>query len=192
MLHLTVDCSDPSLPLGQLGLTSLPLLYCMRCELAHFDFVYRFVAQNSIKILTAMKGDVVEEWADEVGLDVFPEKKVKLVPAPARVEALFDRLNRNEEISPAEEAEICSFTGNYADREVGGYPMVDVINQISGRSFLAQRLDDPECLRCGGTMQFLASLTNDKRQGFRFSFDSVQIVFFVCLPCRTIHAQHSA
>jgi hypothetical protein len=92
MLHLTIDCSDPSLPLGQLGMTSLPLLYCMRCELAHFDFVYQFAAQDSLKTLRAMRGDVVEEWDEEVGLDSFPEKEVKLIPVPGSVEALFDRL----------------------------------------------------------------------------------------------------
>jgi hypothetical protein len=65
------------------------------------------------------------------------------------------------------------------------HPEVADINQVLGRGFLFQRLDDPICLQCasGGEnrqMYFLASLRNDSRESIRLTFDGTQIVFFFC------------
>ena len=89
------------------------------------------------------------------------------------------------------EEEVCSFIDNYADEEVGGYPMLDVANQIGGRAYLCQALDDPICLSCETYMYFIASITNDDKNNIHISFDSVQIIFFYCPSCMNIHVQHS-
>src|SRR5690606_874708 len=150
--------------LQKFGIASIPLLYCMRCELCWFDFIYELETDKSIAIVKAHHGAVTEEWSDEVGLDEFPEQPVALLRIPIEVEDLFDKLNTNTDLSDEEEAEIVAFTENYANPEVGGYPIVDVINQIGGRSFLSQRLDNPTCDGCQNTMVFFASLTNDRRR----------------------------
>ena len=191
ILHFSIDCADPRLGLQDLGIAVLPLLYCMRCELCWYDFVYQIEAEDSIRILKFHQGSITGEWAAEMGINEFPLRNAELVQVPRKVEEYFDRLNADEDLTDEEEAEIAEFTKNYANPEVGGYPIVDVINQIGGRSFLSQRLDDPTCEGCKNPMFFLASLTNDLSCGLKFSFDSVQIVFFLCQDCRRIHAQHS-
>lgn len=191
ILHFSIDSSDPRLKLAGLGVPSIPLLYCMRCELCWYDFIYEFDTDNSITVIKAHRGAVTEEWQEEIGLDEFPRKDVTLLNIPSDIENLFDKLNFNDELTDNQEARIASFTNNYADPDVGGYPIVDVINQIGGRSFLSQRLDDPACGRCDQPMVFLASITNDPLQGVKLSYESVQIVFFLCSKCRRIHVQHS-
>jgi hypothetical protein len=171
----------------------LPLLYCMRCALCWHDFQYEVAEDRRVRIITAFKGKLLQdEWEKAVGLDCFPARAIALQSMPARVEELYDRLNTGIQITDSEEAEICSFTGQYANADVGGYPVVDVINQIGGRTFLSQRLDDPDCPRCDKRMAFLASLTNDKRQSFSVTYEGIQIVFFICVRCHIVHVQHSA
>lgn len=189
--HARIDCSDLRLNLTPVGVPTLPLLYCMRCELAFRDFVYRVASANSISLEQVNRGATIDDWYVELGVDSFPEVPLELVAVPGRVEQLFDRLNADEKLSARDEQEICNFTGNYARPEVGGYPIVDVINQFGGRSFLCQRLEDPQCQRCSGRMYFLASITNDPRNDIKITFAGVQIVFFICINCRTIHVQHS-
>lgn len=191
MLHFTVDCSDNRLGLEKLGIVALPLLYCMRCELCWYDFVYEVETDNMISIVEAHRGGITEEWCEEIGVNEFPELRATLVEVPEEVENLFDKLNADKDLTDDEETAIAAFTENYANPEVGGYPIVDVINQIGGRSFLCQRLDDPMCEKCRTRMVFLASLTNDQRRGVKMSYDSVQIVFFLCTGCRRVHVQHS-
>lgn len=163
----------------------------MRCELCWYDFVYDVEADNSISIVHAHRGGATEEWMEEFGVDEFPEQSAALLQIPTEVEDLFDRLNAHQQITDEQEAEIAAFTENYANPEVGSYPIVDVINQVAGRSFLCQRLNDPICGKCNKQMVFLASLTNDRRRDVRITYDSVQIVFFLCAGCRRIHVQHS-
>jgi hypothetical protein len=163
----------------------------MRCELAYENFVYHVEKDCSIDIVRYRRGHTVYEWNTEFGGDALPEVPVTLVPIPHRVEFLFQRLNQGGEISDEEEKEVCEFTRNFANLEVGGYPIVDVINQFGGRSFLCQRLRDPLCIRCKREMRFLASLTNDDRESIKITFAGVQIVFFICVKCVTIQVQHS-
>jgi hypothetical protein len=151
------------------------------------------MGEDEIRILAYFEGEVMEkEWREAVGGDFFCRRPIELEPIPARIEELYDRLNENLEITAQEEAEICSYTGQYARPEVGGYPIVDVINQVGGRSFLCQRLDDPDCPLCEKAMPFIASLTNDKRQSLFVGYEGVQIVFFFCTECHVIHVRHSA
>ena len=193
MLHLTLDCADGRLNLVGQPFKLLPLLYCMRCALCWHDFQYEVINDSAICVIESFSGELLtEDWREAVGVDIFPPRTITLEPIPARVEALYDRLNAGLKITDAEEAEICSCTGQYADPDVGGYPIVDVINQVGGRSFLGQRLNDPACPKCDQPMAFIASLTNDKRQSIVVSYDGIQIVFFFCVKCHVVHVQHSA
>lgn len=198
MLHLTLDCSDQVLNLDGMPCRTLKLFYCMRCALSWYDFCYRIVSENQIEIIEEFRGETAwEEWYSEGGVDVLERRSLQLSPIPPRLQDLYDRLNANEDLTESEEAEVASFTGDYANPDVGAYPIVDVINQLGGRSFLCQRLDDPVCSGCKRagfepqTMYFLASLTNDAKAGVRITFDGYQIVYFLCPTCGTIKVQHS-
>ncbi|HUY87795.1 MAG TPA: hypothetical protein VMV10_03580 [Pirellulales bacterium] len=200
MLHLSIDCSDPLLSLSFLPCSELSLFYCMRCSLCWHDFAYRILSDSEIEIIEEFRGQTAwDDWySDDGGAgDEIGRRAVQLSPIPPRLQELYDRLNANEDLSDDEEAEVASFTGNFAPPDVGGYPVVDVINQLGGRSFLCQRLDDPLCPGCRRagferqTMYFLASLTNDDAAGVRITYDGVQIVFFLCPTCGTIKVQHS-
>ena len=167
---------------------------------AWHDFAYRIRSDSEIEIIEEFRGETAwDDWysADGGTGDVIERRAVQLSAIPSRLQELYDRLNAGEKLSKSEEAEVASFTGNYARPAVGGYPIVDVINQLGGRSFLCQRLDDPGCPGCRRagserqTMYFLASLTNDSETGVRITFDEVQIVFFLCPTCGTIKVLHS-
>jgi hypothetical protein len=188
-----LDCADTRLKLLNKPFMLLPLLYCMRCALCWHDFQYEVIDDQTIRVIESFLGELMtEDWRENVNLDSFPVRVISLEPIPARVEELYDRLNANLKITDSEEVEICSVTGQYANPEVGAYPIVDAINQVGGRAFLCQRLDDPDCPKCDKPMSFIASLTNDKRQSFVVSHDGVQIVFFLCAKCHVVHVQHSA
>jgi hypothetical protein len=191
ILHASLDTDDKRLSLYNKTFKQLPLLYCMRCELSWHDFQYQILSDNEVKIIKYNEGGVLEEWSEEVGLDSFPSKTFSLMTIPKEVQALYNKLNGDEELSEEDELLICNFTGNFADEELGGYPIIDVSNQIGGRAYLSQGLHDPECSICGKNMPFLASLTNDEKSELRITFDSVQIVFFYCSSCCNIHVQHS-
>lgn len=195
MLHMSLDTLDPRI---DLDLGSIPLLYCGRCALSWYSFVYNIVDDDHIEIIRATRGEVLRtEWNEDVGFDVFPRRPFQLRPIPGRLQELYDQLNAGKELTPDEEAEVAAITGQYADIEVGGYPSIDVINQIGGRSFLSQRLHDPICRFCRDRldmrrrMYFMASMTNDRERDLVVTYDGVQIVFFFCPFCRSMHVVHS-
>lgn len=199
MLHLTIDLTDPVIALGGLPTKRIGLFYCMRCALSWHDFSYRIVDDGQIEIMEAFHGETDwEGWYSEGGeTDCFPEIAVRLAPIPKRLQVLYDKLNENEDLTKDEQYEVASYTGHFARPEAGGYPIVDVVNQLGGRSFLCQRLRDPSCPGCRKVgletkdMYFLASLTNDPTNDIRISYAGVQIVFFLCRQCGTIKVRHS-
>ena len=193
MVHFRLATSDPCLGLKDFPVSSIPLLYCGRCALSWHDFVYRITGNQSIEIVAVNRGEVTwEDWVRDVGVDVFPQRSCRLIPIPERLQDLCTKLNAAEDLLPDEVSEFSRYTGIYADQQVGGYAYVDVFNQIGGRSFLCQRLSDPRCPICPDAKAFfLASLTNDKRQNLKLSYDGVQIVFFFCPECLSIVAVHS-
>lgn len=198
MLHLSIDCADPLLSLSFLPCSRLPLFYCMRCSLCWHDYAYRILSDAEIELVEEFRGETNwENWYRFGRQDVFTRRSVELTPIPVRLQELYDRLNIDEELSDTEQTEIATYTGNFAPADVGGYPIVDVINQLGGRSFLCQRLDDPMCPGCRKAglkqrrMYFLASLTNDKESRIEMADDSVQIVFFLCKQCHTVKVRHS-
>jgi hypothetical protein len=197
ILHLELNTDDPALNLHWMKVSRLPLLYCMRCALSWHDFAYRLVSQHELDVVEAHRGERLwNEWYDEVGVDEFPHRPFGLRQLPSALQELWDKLNANLELAPEENEVVGRLTGRFAPDCVGGYPIVDVINQIGGRSFLQQRLHDPACPFCrksgiSSQMWFLASLYNDQRKQLRFSFPDVQIVFFVCRECQTILVKHS-
>lgn len=192
ILHLTLDCADARLNLSGLDLATFPLLYCMRCALCWADFTYKVAASERLEIRTAGEGALMPEWYESVNGDVFPQRPVSLNPLPADIQQLYDKLNARSVLSDEEEAVVAAFTGHFAIPEVGGYPIVDVINQVGGRAFLLQPFEDPLCEECGEPMFFLASLCNDPRQTLRVTYDGGQIVFYLCKSCRVVTARSSA
>ena len=193
MLHLTLDTTDPSLDLQHLGINKLPLLFCNRCSLAWHDLTYVVASNGDIDLVEFFTGETMwEEWYEDVGVDVFPRRPFTLTSIPDRLQELYDRLNDDEELTRSEEEKIAALTGQVCE-----YPIADVINQVGGRSFLCQRLDDPVCVHCfkqgeRREMFFLASLTNDAARQFKITFPSLQIVFFFCPHCRAVKVVQSA
>lgn len=196
MLHLTIDLSDPRIDIRPTNLSSLPLLYCSRCSLSWHPFCYRIVDNRRIAIQKAFRGETQwSEWYELVGVDSFEERRFELLPMPVRLQELCDELNRGKTLTSEEEAEFAFFTKRHALEECGGYPIVDVFSQIGGRSYLAQRSDDPLCdlcLKCDvqRRMRFLACLTNDESNGIRVTYDGVQIVYYYCEFCQSICVIH--
>lgn len=189
MLHLSLNTSDERLNLSSLPFRWLPLLYCMRCELAHSDFVYRIVGDSAIEILEYIPGEVMPCW-EELGIgEAFPESSLHLERLPEPFQRLSDKLNHCIALNEDEKIQYCQTSENWALPRVGGYPVVAAINQLCGRGFLIQSLPDP--VFRGEHLMFLASLCNEKRAGVRFTWDGYQIVFWIGLKTHTIMVQHS-
>ena len=197
MLHLRLDLSDERIKIASVCQTLFPLLYCGRCSLSWHPFVYTVIDDKTIKIAKVFRGPRQwAEWYSCVGADYFEERHCDLNPIPVRMQTICDKLNRGLALADEEVSYFASLTDSYAAPACGGYPIVDVFSQVGGRSFLAQRLDDPQCNVCMSngvrqTMQFLCSLVNDPKHGIRFSFDGVQIVYFYCQRCNSVQVVHS-
>lgn len=190
--YLSLDTRDARLGLGAVT-RSLPLLGCGRCALSWSPFVYRIADERGIEILQAGRGDdQYDEFQACVGSDRLTKRRVGLRPIPQSIEALYDLLNNNLALSEAQERHIADFIGRYAKPEVGAYPIVDTTNQVGGRAFLQQRLDDPRCHLCQNEMAFLACLCNDERSQFKIGMDDEQIIFFFCDSCLCVRTCHSA
>lgn len=192
MLHLTLDCSDDRLGLADLGLSTLPLFYCMRCALCWSDLVYEIHSSDEIELLSVCEGELMEEWYSEGNGDSFVERAISLERVPEGFHRLAAKLNNNEKLSEEEILAYATATENFSKPEFGGGPGVDVINQVLGCAFLQQRLDNPDCELCDSPMSFLASLCNDARNDVKVAYEGGQIVFFLCKHCKTINVQSSA
>lgn len=191
MLHLTLDLNDDRLQIPTWKKCKLPLLYCMRCELAHWDFVYTVIDERRIEIDDYMPGDPVDGW-EELGIgDEFPRQPVWLEPTPPEFQRLCEKLNRNEKLTPAEAESYCAVSGKRAIPEVGGYPVVDVVNQVGANAFLQQRVGNTQ-ENDDTTYHLLAALCNDPRQGLKFGWDDYQILFWLHAESMRILVTHSA
>jgi hypothetical protein len=183
---------DERLLLNTMNLPAIPIVYCMRCALCWSDFSYRILQDEAIELLDVFEGELMPEWYETVNGDSFGKIGIALEPIPINVQTFYDKLNAGERITDEEVATIASFTSHFARPEVGGFPIVDVINQVCGRAFLQQRVKEPECVDCGQTMFFLASLCNDQEKGIRLVYDGGQIISFFCKKCKTITVRSSA
>lgn len=124
--------------------------------------------------------------------DCYIEHYYDLRPASCETMRISEKLNQGLQLSELEEFEYGSDTRQFADKSVGGYPLVDVVNQLSGVAFLQQRTKFPFCYVCEGKMDFALSMTRCERIGIEFIPPGVQVVFFVCTKCNTIDARHVA
>jgi hypothetical protein len=197
LLYATLDTADPCLSLSDCGVACLHLLDCLRCSLSWYDFSYRIISDREVELVEVHRGERIwDEWRDSVGVDEFQRRPFSLTPIPQRLQILWDVLNAGHKLSSSEESEVASLIGRFADPAVGAYPIVDTINQVGGRAFLQQRLDDPECPYCvkyadATRMRFLACLQNDEGQQLRVAYEDVQVVFFFCTKCATVKVIHS-
>lgn len=199
MLHLTLDTHDKRL--GQLNFPYkfLRLFYCMRCPLAWYDFQYRFLNEKKIEVIESYNKrdrDTEKMWQQEIGIESFEQRSISLKEMSVKLQHLYAKANNDIELSYSEKYEIAKYTSNFAAEDIGGYPCVDVINQVRGTTHIPQRIEPPNCIYCQKKgmeikMDFLASLTNDSRYNFVISFDGVQILFYLCPRCHSIHVQHS-
>ena len=193
MLYLSLDTTDARLGLQGIGVDVLRLFACLRCALTWHGFAYTILDENSVKLVEYHVGQTTwDDWYEDVGVDMISHRPIVLESIPARVIELYERLNDEQTLTESEEMEIAQVTNSFADKEAGGYPVVDVVNQVGGTTFLPQLLDAPHCRRCaeqGNDHQtfFLASLTNDAKQGLKIAHDGTQLVFFLCPVCRTVH-----
>ena len=200
MLHMQIDRKDPRFSQWDFPFRFISLFYCMRCPLSWYPFQYRIKDNGEFDIQASNNEpdlEVEKEWEEEMKLeeDAFPMRSIDFTEIPTSIQELFKRLNSSEEISKDEEYKIAEFTDNFAPEEVGGYPVVDVINQVGGITFLPQQVDNPICELClsnGNEMEmiFFASMTNDEKNNFKISYDSVQILFYMCPECKSIHVQN--
>jgi hypothetical protein len=196
MQYMSINTADDRLNLGFLGVDRLPLLYCMRCALCWRVFEYYVKSSDAISIVRVHRGERTwDDWYGDGFGDELPKRYFDLYPIPEHIQYLHGRISRGYQPTDAEELEISRFTGKVAQPEVGGYPIVDAINQIGGETFFVQPINTPMCRVCKENgmkrhMSFVASLVNDDRTRLRIGHDGVQVLFFTCCSCGLIHVIH--
>jgi hypothetical protein len=185
---LTLDLSDPRLPLP-IESPELPLLYCMQCPLSWYPFVYRIVREDAVDIVSAFRGVIepdgsYQDWYRTLG-DFLPEVPVELIAMPAGLSDAIERLDKGIDL----DADQFLYNESIGRRPCLG---VDAMNQVGGRPFRIQKVDDPECAVCGSTARFLASLYNDDVEGIIVEPKEwgAQILFFCCEVCGAVTAIH--
>ena len=199
ILFLTLDLSDPVLRFPEIGLRRLPLLYCPRCAVFESDLAYRVIHDDEIEILEAGMGEqpqLWQAWQEWVGAQLRPVA-YRLQPFPPLVQRLIDRANDAPDLHKTEIEVIASHTGHYADPDVGGYPLLDVVNQVGGTPYLSQGLYEPDCPYCATLgayreTSFLACLTSDRWRNLDIIYPGAYLVFCMCKICCTIVAAQYA
>jgi hypothetical protein len=194
--YLSLNVRDPRLNLDSLGVERLSLLSCMRCALCFRKFEYQLHGTTQIAILRAHLGERMwEDWYRRGIGDELEQLHFDLSPIPEHIQDLHRRMTEGYQPTQSEELEIAQFTGNFANPDVGGYPIVDGVNQIGGLTFFTQPIRIPRCTQCAwqGTrrrMSFLASLVDNDRLHLRIGIEGVQVLFFLCPDCRVICVIH--
>ena len=199
---LMLNALDPVLGLAGIGLTHLPLLHCPRCKLFDAEFVYRVAPGHRIDIITANEGR--EPWLSEAWRELHPDGQIAeigcwLRPMPDAVQAVIDKATAqgDRSLDASELQTFASFTGYFADEEVGGHPYFDMVNQVGGRPFLEQGPPDawcPYCARDGRQeeMQFLACLINDPARDLHIIYPECYLTFCICTVCSSVTAEQFA
>jgi hypothetical protein len=185
---LTLDLSDPRLRLP-IESPEVPLLYCMRCPLSWYPFVYRIVREDVGDIVSAFRGAIepdgcYQDWYRTLG-DFLPGVDVRLVTMAPQLRDVIKRLD--DGVGSSEDGSLYNLA--MGRRPTSG---VDAMNQVGGRPFRIQKVDDPECAVCGGTARFLASLYNDDVEGIIVEPEKwgAQILFFCCDVCGAVTVIH--
>lgn len=191
-IYLNLDLEDRRIHFPDEQLRRLPLVCCLDCELFHFDFVYRIEPNDALRVLSALKSRDAEP--NSRGSSYVRHKciDVDLSPTPVELERMAAKLNARRQLTNEEKVLFARLTNNFARPELGGYPIVDCYNQVGGRPFLPQRLEDPECENCQTSMRFLASICNEKQSGMEIVPSDIQIIYFACPKCAAILVQHSS
>lgn len=124
---LSLDLADERIGFPDKGVDRLWLVSCLVCELSHFDFTYRLHQGDRLEILGGLiKSSPLKSVALESPMPV------KLVETPDELEMLAAKLNTHHDLSEQERATFCQHTGYFAPKRVGGYPIVDIYNQVGG------------------------------------------------------------
>src|SRR5262245_7072610 len=55
VIYLNLDLSDQRIRFPDKRLDQVQLVYCLECELFHFDFIYRVKPEGGLQILLALK-----------------------------------------------------------------------------------------------------------------------------------------
>ncbi len=183
--YLTLDLDDPAFGIPYQS-SSLDLIYCMRCAISWYDFVYRPCVSGNIEILSAAVGptDSYDEWTNTFG-DQLPESKIILSTLSPDVQDAIDRFNRD-----------AFSTDDCQTYNIGfGRPLstpIDAANQVGGRPFSIQRVVEPRCKGCGETASFIAGLCNDRWKAISVDINrAAQILFYYCWRCGAITVKHS-
>lgn len=198
---MRLDTSDPLLEFPEENLKHISLLHCPRCAAFLEDMSYR-VGTDGIELVHLAEGTeawLMKEWLEQFPSGTLTPMLCALKPLPASVQAVFDKANKydSSSLSEREEALVASYTGHYANPEVGSYPIFDTINQVGGRPYLPQGYLEPLCPTCNAKgeqreMTFLACLTNDDRHYVKILHSECYLTFFLCLHCLTITASQYA
>ncbi len=209
ILHCTLDVDDPLLNIPNRKTKLIPLLYCMRCPLAWFEFSYRVTNSSSIRICEAFTENrflksresshitwpaaiakVRKEWESYVGVSSWPRRSLGFRPYSERLQQLFDKAMSAG--LKKEEKDECQLLLNGYSRQIPIVPQP--INQMGGIPYCPQGVPTGCCLTClqkkdrARPMRIVMSLTNEPLLNLKVSVPSVQILFLICLKCYTVTA----
>ena len=191
MVYLSLDMRDERLRAKlewKLPQKRLELLHCPRCELTWGDFRYRLVTDhNRIEILHADDGGGEPILGGLQGSG-FPTCGLTFQPLPLRIQELY-QIKRNERrLTKDEIAEVAAVTGDYANSNVGAYPVLNSQCQLFGFPYLHQDAD-VRLTTDERPMQFLACFSWYSKAPFAILPDGVQMLFWYDPPSGELLAE---
>lgn len=183
-LSLLISKSDPLANIAD----SIPVVYCMRCELCWEDLLYRYHLDGAIVLEQYRLGsEYDEEWDAEMP-DVLPLSHIKMKPLSVMARSYLEALRSGAKLSTTQVRSFCN------EIEVPERDVVMGINQFGGDPWCWQMPDPPECVACNRKMIMMLTLTSGIDRCIKIcpSAWNIQIVAYRCAACRMLCVRHVA
>lgn len=193
-----IDLSDPVLDWPGCAWQRLPLLQCPYCDVFLSELEYYLRSSGAVQVaMPAVTSAAASAWSPQEWRRLFasgrPQELVCIArPIPAAVQDIIDAANAGADLPDSDIALLASYTGSRADQDVGGYPYLDVANQIGGQPYAPQGLCARGCDTCTDAPVLWATLANERWRGVRLLFDDAYLLFEVCLQCGRVVASQFA
>lgn len=170
LLHIMTLRNTPF----SLGVPSVGLYYCWRCNIAQSPFFYR-VLDNDIEVLSFGSGGIQDNFPYEGYPDQFPEVSVSYIRMPV------DEVVAIEELNAGVRTPYSIFTSRPE--------LLSPRSQLGGIFYEMQDVDVMHCCNCNAPMRFLALIGDDTFTEDKFTNNpEVGVMYFICVHCAIVGA----
>ena len=181
LIFLLLDTSDERLDLSSTSLSSLPLLYCWRCNLSQDALYYRVFADGSVSLIKYKSGGITTDFPYDDYPDHFPG-------VPAILEPLTRDHQNTLRLINTRRANMYRIQSSFPE-------MLVPQHQVGGEPLLLQydAMQPMQCIHCAAKMNFLACIGDDclDPRGL-IGYEGAQVLYHFCRSCNVVGALNRA